>query len=231
MSAKLKSVIFIVVLCVVCSLILTFGATALKAPQERNALLDRQVNILRAAGIMPAGKVAPAELQTLYNERVREFFVGIDSTISLTPDPDHLLQIFTVFGADGQDVEQVILPFTVKGVWGPISGYLALHTDLDSVAGFTVYDHNETAGLGAEIAGDWFQNQWRGKKLHDAEGYLRGVLIAKGASSPETPFAANTVDGISGATSTGKALSQNLLQKLKADLPLLQKINWASIKR
>lgn len=224
MSAKLKSVIFIVALCVVCSLILTFGATALKAPQERNMLLDRQTNILRAANLLPEGKARPDTIHKLYAERIGEYFAAPDGSLSLAADAAHTLHIYTAHDAD--TVTQVILSFTVKGAWGDISGYLALNPDLDTVTGFTIYDHNETAGLGAEITQAWFQDQWRGKKLYDADGLLQGITIAKGSADTAHPGFGHTVDGISGATNTGKALSRGLRLKLEQDLPVLRKIDW-----
>lgn len=231
MPAKLKSLLFIVVLCVVCSIILTFGATGLKAPQERNAMLDRQVNILRAAEMLPVGKVSFDMIDELYTRRIEELYVNANGSLKSTPDAEHTLRVFAAYDNEGRNVVNVILPFTIKGVWGPISGYLALNTKLDTVTGFTVYDHNETAGLGAEIVKDWFRNQWRGKKLYDASGNLRAVIIAKGPANAEHPDFEHTVDGISGATVTGKALAQGLHQKLAQELPELQKISWHSLKK
>ena len=231
MSAKLKPVLFIIGLCVVCSLVLTFGATALKGPQERNAQLDRQTNLLRAAGLLPAGKIKVAEINAVFASRITGYFAGPNGSLSLAPDSDHQLLVYAVFDGQGQTVRQIIWPFNAKGVWGPILGYLALSPNLNTVTGFTVYQQNETAGLGAEIAQSRFQNQWRGKQLFDAGGQFRSVIIAKGPASPSDPLYANTVDGISGATNTGRALSQSLFKLLEEDLPLLQKVNWSGLKK
>lgn len=226
MSAKLKTVLFIVVLCVVCSVILTFGATALKPLKARNTLLDQQRGVLRAAHLLPAGKVKPAVIQNLYAGRIGEYFVNVAGPAATVSATDPSLRIFVAYSADESTVEQVILPFNVKGMWGDIAGYLALNVGLDTVTGFTVYDQNETAGLGAEIAADWFQDQWRGKKLFGADGTLRGVIIAKGPADINHPDREYTVDGISGATATGKALSQGLRYKLECDLPKLRQVDW-----
>lgn len=226
MSAKLKTVLFIVVLCVVCSVILTFGATALKPLKDRNTLQDQQTGVLRAAHLLPMVKVKPAVIQELYAGRIGEYFVDFLGQLTMVPATDYALHFFVVYNTDGRTVEQVVLPFIVKGMWGDISGYLALNAGLDTVTGFSVHDQNETAGLGAEIAADWFQDQWRGKKLFSADGSLRGVIIAKGPADISQPGREHTVDGISGATATGKALSQGLLNKLECELPKLQQVDW-----
>lgn len=226
MSAKLKTVLFIVVLCVVCSVILTFGATVFRPLTVRNALLDQQISVLRAAHLLPTEKVKPAIIQSLYTGRIGEYFVDFRGQAATVPANDSSLRIFVAYSADGRTVEQVILPFSVKGMWGDISGYLALNAGLDTVTGFTVYDQNETAGLGAEIAAAWFQEQWRGKKLFGDDGTLCGVGIAKGRMDINHHDRAHTVDGISGATATGRALSQGLHDKLERELPELQLVDW-----
>lgn len=229
MSAKLKTVLFIVVLCVVCSVILTFGATALKPLKTRNTLLDQQTGVLRAAHLLPAGKVKPVVIQDLYAGRIGEYFVDVAESAATVPATDPAFYFFVVYSADGRTVEQVVLPFSVKGMWDDISGYLALNAGLDTVTGFTVHDQNETAGLGAEITADWFQDQWRGKKLFGADGTLCGILIAKGPADINHPDREHTVDGISGATATGKALSQGLRDKLERDLPKLKQVDWSAL--
>ncbi len=86
-------------------------------------------------------------------------------------------------------------------------GYLSLDSDLESIAGISFYKHGETPGLGAEIEKVWFQSQFAGKKLY-ADGKPTDFLITKpGYASGDT-----AVDGISGATITGKGV-QKLVQK------------------
>ena len=72
------------VLCVVCSLAVSAAAVALRPAQEENKLLDRQRNILDAAGLAlgEKGKLAGAlskdEIAKLY-ERVEEKLVNLQT--------------------------------------------------------------------------------------------------------------------------------------------------------
>ncbi len=86
-------------------------------------------------------------------------------------------------------------------------GYLALEADLETIAGISFYKHGETPGLGAEIEKDWFLSQFTGKKLY-AEGAATDFSVVK----PGTKLNSHSVDGISGATLTGKGV-QALIQK------------------
>jgi Na+-transporting NADH:ubiquinone oxidoreductase subunit C len=96
-------------------------------------------------------------------------------------------------------------------------GYLAIESDGSTISGFTVYKHAETPGLGGEIEKDWFQKNFVGKKIVDQNGDFVSVSIAKGKVSDSIPKEqqANFVDGISGATLTGKYLSAGVKQILE----------------
>lgn len=229
MSDKMRSIIFVIVLCLMCSIILTFGNVALKERQEQNELLDRQLNVLLAAGLMPTEEMGALELQKYYYERISELYISASGGTAPTPDAAHTLHVYTAKNPAAGNVEQVILPFTLSGAWGPISGYLALDAGLETVTGFSVYEHGETAGLGAEIAKEWFQAQWRGKKLYNKNGLFTSIIVAKGAVAPWSNEYDFTVDGISGATATGNAITKGLKEKLLNELVVLQKVDWGRL--
>ncbi len=71
-------------LCVGCSLAVSAAAVALRKPQEENKLLDRQRNILDAAGLAlgekgyVAGELSKSEVAKLY-ERVEERLVNLET--------------------------------------------------------------------------------------------------------------------------------------------------------
>ena len=49
-------------------------------------------------------------------------------------------------------------------MWDAIWGYIALENDFKTIKG-VVFDHkSETAGLGAEITQDWFQDSFKGRE-------------------------------------------------------------------
>ena len=53
--------------CVVCAIIVSFSSVALKGLQDQNKLLDKQVNVLKAAGLVPTdGKATKAEADEMF---------------------------------------------------------------------------------------------------------------------------------------------------------------------
>jgi Na+-transporting NADH:ubiquinone oxidoreductase subunit C len=213
MSEGIKSFVFAVIMCVICSTLLTLGATGLRSFQEKNILLDKRRNILLSAGLLSEGKdtTGPEEIARIYSESITALRVDGDGNIK--SEPDHGSSDLPIYLCRRDDaVFAYVVPFTSRGLWGKIDGYLALDKDGATVKGFTVYRHQETPGLGGEIEKRWFQKNFSGKKIVDRDGNFVSVAIAKGKVADSVPesLQGNYVDGISGATLTGKFLSEGL---------------------
>jgi Na+-transporting NADH:ubiquinone oxidoreductase subunit C len=222
MSSPVKSIIFAAVLSIICSSLLTLASAGLKEYQLKNIALDKQKNILKSVGLIQAGKAsAPDTIARLYAGSIKQVWVDAGGKlVSGEQKAPHDLPVYLHL-EDGA-VRSYIIPVDSRGLWGRISGYLALEKDGITVSGFTVYNHQETPGLGGEIAQNWFQKNFAGKKIIDDRGNLVSVTIAKGAAASRMPKnrQKHFVDGISGATLTGKFLSEGLKQTLIEYEPL-----------
>lgn len=219
-------------LCIVCSIIVSVAATTLKARQLENKELDKQLNVLRAAGLVEAREnPGSAKVKELF-AKVDQIVVDLNTgqTIEKT-DPSKIdandtsalgtandlagikkrpnkAVVYIVKGAD-QKLETVVLPVYGRGLWSTMYGFLALKGDLKTVANLTFYDHGETPGLGGEISNPGWTGKWSGKTaLTDtADPVLR---IIKGNVDPSDPKADQKVDGISGATLTGNGVNHTI---------------------
>jgi Na+-transporting NADH:ubiquinone oxidoreductase subunit C len=108
---------------------------------------------------------------------------------------------------EAESLRLVILPVYGTGYISVMWGYLALDGDLDTVRSLQFYEHEETPGLGAEIDTEPWRRQWQGKRLRDETGALR-IRVSKEAVAPGSPDFPYSVDGISGATRTGNAVTR-----------------------
>ncbi len=209
MSDTLKSIIFALVLCVVCSLLLTLASSGLKGYQQRNVLLDRQQNLLKAVGLIEQGQqYAPAEVESLYAENIKMIWVKPDgAVVEQAQRTQKDLQLYLYM--KDNELQAYIIPIDTRGLWGKIYGYMAIEKDGSTISGFTVYQHGETPGLGGEIEKRWFQKNFVGKRIVDRRGDFVSISIARGKVEdrvrPELQI--NYVDGIGGATLTGKYLT------------------------
>lgn len=222
MSDGLKSLLFALVMCVVCSALLTAAATGLKRFQEKNIRLDMQKNILSVVGLVSKEKTyTPAVVERLYRENIKRQRVDADGNITPdTAEETDALPIY-LYVRDAQ-LQSYIVPINTRGLWGKIHGYLALANDGATIMGFTVYKHLETPGLGGEIEKNWFQKNFAGKKIIDRQGDFVSIGIVKGKVSERVPSEKriNYVDGISGATLTGQFLAAGFREILYAYEPV-----------
>jgi Na+-transporting NADH:ubiquinone oxidoreductase subunit C len=210
---RIYVVFFALVIALVFSVLITTAATMLKPLQQQNMALDKKTNLLEAAGLVAEDKnPSPEEIKQIYDTHIREVQVDPRGQILETP-ADNSLQLYLIH--TDQQLQGYIVPISSRGLWGKIHGYLAFEQDGQTVAGFSVYSHSETPGLGGEIESNWFQDNFKGKKILNASNQLVSVGIAKGkVENLPDKLQDHYVDGISGATLTGRYLSEGLEETL-----------------
>ena len=222
MSDTFKSVSFALVTAVICSLLLTAASSGLKPFQQENIEVDRKKNILKSIGLMEDGRTYDFDtIKSMYAGNITSMHVDEEGRIrEVDKEGDPGLPIY-LYTKDGE-VAAYVVPINTRGLWGKIFGYLALESDGSTVSGFTVYQHSETPGLGGEIEKTWFQNNFKGKRIVDQGGSFVSIGIAKPAATAGMSPAekANYVDGISGATLTGRFLSAGLKEILSQYEPV-----------
>lgn len=111
---------------------------------------------------------------------------------------------------DGETIERFILPIYGKGLWSTLYGFIALDKDLNTVKGFTFYQHGETPGLGGEVDNPKWKHIWVGKNVCDKDGNVK-IQVIKGVVDKSSSEAKYQVDGLSGATLTTRGVN-NLVQ-------------------
>jgi len=225
---------FAAIVTIVCSVLLAGAATLLKPRQVENEKLDMKKNILISAGIKPqnAVKFTRTGISDSYKKNIQGVvldkkgnFVQGKLPDALDPKTDSDLLPLSEY-KDSLQVNAYILPISGKGLWSTIYGYIALSPNCGTVTGITFYKHGETPGLGGEISKEWFSNNFKGKRIFDDQGRLVSVTIVKGkvAEKHPGPDAVHYVDGISGATLTGRGVTRFLKTELLKYKPFFDKI-------
>jgi Na+-transporting NADH:ubiquinone oxidoreductase subunit C len=228
MRSDTYTIVFTTIVTVVLGLGLSVTADSLRDRQSINEQLDIKKNILSVLGFGQSNDWTNDKVQSLYEQNINEFIVDkTGSIISAVESSD--LNKYTIYQSRENDkVTGYAIPIAGKGLWGTMYGYFAIEPDAETVKGITFYRHKETPGLGAEVDKEWFQNNFVGKKLIDTNGSLVSVEVVKGYVSSTDPKAMHKVDGISGATITGKGLTtflKNDLQKYEPYLAKVRKLN------
>lgn len=209
-------IVFATAVCVVCSLLLSATASTLKAKQDFNVELDRKVNVLKAFGVAvqdeSGRRISADEVARYFTDHIRDIVLDaatgqpIDGVTSGQVDAKELrdrTKLPLYLWTENGEVTKYAFPTSGKGLWSTIYGYLALEKDLATIAGVTFYRHGETPGLGGEVEKDWFQANFRGKKVFEGGERLRFEVVKGDAGDSD-----HAVDGISGATLTGKGVTR-----------------------
>jgi Na+-transporting NADH:ubiquinone oxidoreductase subunit C len=229
-KGDLYVIVYATVVCMLCGLILSATASLLKKPQEYNKEIDRKTNVLKAFGVPikddTGHRIKAPAVEKYFADHITEIVIDGDTgqvvaDRSKTSNPLSLYQ-----WKEGDTVLKYAFPISGKGLWSTIKGYLALGNDLSTIEGITFYEHGETPGLGAEIETDWFQNNFKGKKVF-ADGQRLKFEVVKGKVADKYPAGNDhAVDGISGATLTGNGVTRFVnadLDKYDAYFRLLRK--------
>lgn len=230
-----KTLTVTILLCVICSVVVSAAAVLLKPKQVANKELDRKSNILAAAGISDPSKSVDelfAQIETRYVDLESGKFVDEPVTnydpAKAAKDPElghpvprsediasikyqaNVMPVYIVRDS-ANDLEKVILPVHGYGLWSTLYGFLALEGDLNTVVGLGFYSHAETPGLGGEVDNPLWKALWPGKEVYGADTTTPEIRLIKGGVDPSTPDAEHKVDALSGATLTSNGVT-HLLQ-------------------
>jgi Na+-transporting NADH:ubiquinone oxidoreductase subunit C len=214
-SENLKVVRFAVIVCLICSVLVSTAALGLRERQQANLLLDIRKNILKSVDLYQAG-MPDDQVNRTFDERMVGLVLDREGRVQegrqpqdvdLDKEPGVLL-LYQCRDESG-NVIAYTFPIQGQGLWSTVYGYFALEGNLDAVRGITFYKHGETPGLGGEIETDWFQEQFVGKRVRGPDGDIAPVRVAKGhAADRHADEIEHWVDGISGATITSTAVSK-----------------------
>ena len=224
---------FAAAVCLVCAVVVSSAAVVLADRQARNAALDRQRNVLLAAGLagddesldaeavaarsaavapvvltLSTGEVAAAVDAAGFDQRA----ASLDPARS-APAPDNTAgvmrlpseaMVYEVRDEAGR-LDLVVLPIEGLGLWGTLYGFVALEGDLRTIRGLTFYEHKETPGLGGEVDNPRWKALWPGRLAFD-DDLSPAIAVVKGpaGSVDEAPYA---IDGLSGATITSRGVT------------------------
>ena len=113
------------------------------------------------------------------------------------------------FVRENGEIKKIILPIHGKGLWSTMYGFVALGADLQTVEGFTYYEHGETPGLGGEVDNPRWKASWKGKTALNETGKVV-IEVLKGSVNPSSPDANKQIDGLAGATITTRGVDYTL---------------------
>jgi Na+-transporting NADH:ubiquinone oxidoreductase subunit C len=231
MRSNTYTLVFTSIVTIVLGFFLALAADGLRDLQDLNVENDMRKNILLSLGFKPGAETpwTSDDIQKLFEENIEALVLDasgqrtekdpkeIDTEKDVEFLPIYLKKI-------GDDVGGYAIPIAGKGLWSTLFGYFAIEPDGRTVKGITFYKHGETPGLGGEVDKPWFQQNFIGKRFVDENDQLLGIHVIKGKVQSDDQEAYHKVDGISGATMTGKGLEYFLKDDLVKYEPFFKQV-------
>jgi len=232
-----KTIAIAVALCLVCAVLVSFSAVALKPLQVHNKELDMKQNILDVAGLLEAG----SNIDQAFSEKIEAKIVNLETgdyvedmnadeydqrkaakdpalSVTIPKDKDiaHIrfkakyAKVFLV-KEDGV-IKSIILPVNGYGLWSTLYGFLSVDPDGQTVQSINFYDQAETPGLGGEVVNPAWRALWKGKKIYTeteqaALSEEPALSLIKGVVDSAKPGSQYQVDGLAGATLTSTGVT------------------------
>ena len=201
-NSPTKAILVVATVALIVSSVISSAVVVLRPIQLNNQLLEKSENVMQLTGLLADG-VDPDDDEMLrlfrkldarvldvdtdefcdehdrftFDQRreviVHELSAGFPSDSDsanlgrrsrfVTPD---------LVWEDGE-FQRIILPVRGAGMWSMMYGYVALESDLTTIAAATFYEHAETPGLGDQIMRpDWLA-QWQGRRIYAADSSPR----------------------------------------------------------
>ena len=212
------TIVYAAVLVVIVAFLLAFVFQALRPEQEANVALDKQKQILYSLNIRGLQDQAAAakykevvtadEIIDANGNVVDKGSKGGTAAGFKLNSGDFKAGKLAVYVCSVNGQTKYVIPVYGMGLWGPISGYIALNDDKSTIYGAYFNHESETAGLGAEIKDNQkWQEQFQGKKLFkgaDRNAITISVLKKRDSNDP------NSVDAVTGATLTSNGVTDML---------------------
>ncbi len=186
-----KTIAIAVALCLVCAVLVSFSAVALKPLQVGNKEQDMKKNILEVAGLLQEG----GNIDAVFKDKIEAKIVNLETgdyvedmnpaeydqrkaakdpalSVAIPKEKDiaHIrvkakyAKVFLVKEAGA--IKSVILPINGYGLWSTLYGFLSLDADGQTVQSINFYDQAETPGLGGEVVNPNWRALWKGKKVY-----------------------------------------------------------------
>ena len=221
-NSNTYTILYAVVIVVVVAFLLAFVSSALRSRQEVNVALDKKKQILAALNVRDISDdevdarykqmVVSDDIIDEHNQVKQQGTRGGEQAAFKLNSADYKAGRLALYVCDVDGQRKYVIPVYGMGLWGPISGYISINDDKNTIYGAYFNHESETAGLGAEIkdSRDW-QRQFAGKQL-TKEG-VPGIALAVVKKS-EVKDATVQCDAVTGATLTSDGVSLMLQECL-----------------
>jgi len=179
------TVFFTIVMCVACAGVLTYANRLWHDRIKANESFSRIRAIMGTLGLVA------------YDEQDRASVIDkYGKSVALKKEGE--LDVYEA--KKEQKTTAFALEVTGRGKYGPIKGILSIEADRKKIKDMTIYEHEETPGLGGRITSREWLDQFKGVAL--VTDGVTGVIISSKSKGP------NVIDAVTGASKTMRSMEK-----------------------
>jgi len=198
MSKIIKSVVFMFIVTLVFTSLVTVVKITHQERIERNRKVKLQRTILNVLGLNEGNILTPREISATYKNRINQKELGNRT-------------VYVCYADDGKRVSGYAFPVEGPGFWGPVYAMAAVNPEATKLLGISFYRHSETPGLGARISEKWFTDQFKEMPLELINNKKQYFTLTPERDNRKQ----NEFDAITGASRTSDAVELFLNRELK----------------
>lgn len=208
---------------VIVAFLLAFVSKALQSRSDANVAIDKKSQILASLNIR---NLNTEQVEKTYSEVVvsDEILKQDGTIIDKGADKDK-----SAFKMSSKDITANSLPLYVckikgqtkyvvpvygMGLWGGLWGYISINEDGNTIYGAYFSHESETAGLGALITEEKFQDQFKNKIIFGSDNTVKLSVVKKGKVI-DGLYNSSRCDAVTGATLTSNGVDAMLKTCLK----------------
>ena len=216
-------IVYSIVMVLIVAFLLAFVSKVLQTKSDANVAIDKKSQILASLNIrnLPSEQIEAKYSEVIVADEVLNSKGDIvkegkskDADGFAMSSKDITEDCLPLYVCNVEGETKYVIPVYGMGLWGSLWGYISINSDGKTVFGAYFSHQSETAGVGALIAEEKFQSQFKDKVAFGDNGEVLLSVVKIGKKVEGLPTDSRC-DAITGATLTSNGVDSMIKSSLK----------------
>jgi Na+-transporting NADH:ubiquinone oxidoreductase subunit C len=216
-------IVYSIVMVLIVAFLLAFVSKVLQTKSDANVAIDKKSQILASLNIrnLPSEQIEAKYSEVIVADEVLNSNGDIvkegkskDADGFAMSSKDITEDCLPLYVCNVEGETKYVIPVYGMGLWGSLWGYISINSDGKTVFGAYFSHQSETAGVGALIAEEKFQSQFKDKVAFGDNGEVLLSVVKIGKKVEGLPTDSRC-DAITGATLTSNGVDSMIKSSLK----------------
>ncbi len=222
-NSNVYIIVYSIVMVLIVAFLLAFVSKVLQTKSDANVAIDKKSQILASLNIrnLPSEQIEAKYSEVIVADEVLNSNGDIvkegkskDADGFAMSSKDITEDCLPLYVCNVEGETKYVIPVYGMGLWGSLWGYISINSDGKTVFGAYFSHQSETAGVGALIAEEKFQSQFKDKVAFGDNGEVLLSVVKIGKKVEGLPTNSRC-DAITGATLTSNGVDSMIKSSLK----------------